>query len=138
VRSKPALQGDFTKRIFREAKGLGIHTCLDTSGLLGKNFSDEELQDIDLQLLDINSGDPEIYKAVTRQPLQPTIDYANRLSDLGRPMWVRYVLVPGLTDRVDNVEKVAQARHFLPARRHGAADARVDGARARTVQEPRA
>jgi pyruvate formate lyase activating enzyme len=104
---EPALQADFTKRIFKESKALGIHTCIDTAGLLGKNFSDDELQDIDLQLLDIKSGDPEIYREVTRQPLQPTIDYAKRLSDLGRPMWVRFVLVPGLTDQVDNVEKVA-------------------------------
>ena len=63
--------------------------------------------DIDLNLLDIKSGDPEIYEKVTRQPLQPTLDYAQRLSALGRPMWIRFVLVPGLTDGCDNVEKVA-------------------------------
>jgi pyruvate formate lyase activating enzyme len=65
------------------------------------------LMDIDLNLLDIKSGDPEIYEKVTRQPLQPTLDYARRLSALKRPMWIRYVLVPGLTDGHDNVEKVA-------------------------------
>jgi pyruvate formate lyase activating enzyme len=63
--------------------------------------------DIDLNLLDIKSGDPAIYEKVTRQPLQPTLDYARRLSALGRPMWIRFVLVPGLTDGHDNVEKVA-------------------------------
>jgi pyruvate formate lyase activating enzyme len=63
--------------------------------------------DIDLNLLDIKSGDPAIYDKVTRQPLQPTLDYARRLSALGRPMWIRFVLVPGLTDGHDNVEKVA-------------------------------
>ena len=63
--------------------------------------------DIDLNLLDIKSGDPEIYEKVTHQPLQPTLDYARRLSELGRPMWVRFVLVPGLTDGYDNVERVA-------------------------------
>ena len=62
---------------------------------------------IDLNLLDIKSGDPEVYQKVTRQPLQPTLDYARRLSALKRPMWIRYVLVPGLTDGVDNVERVA-------------------------------
>jgi pyruvate formate lyase activating enzyme len=65
------------------------------------------LMDIDLNLLDIKSGDPEIYEKVTHQPLQPTLDYARRLSALRRPMWIRYVLVPGLTDGHDNVEKVA-------------------------------
>ena len=80
---------------------------MDTSGRLGDRFTDAELMDIDLNLLDIKSGDPAIYEKVTRQPLQPTLDYAQRLSALGRPMWVRYVLVPGLTDGYDNVEKVA-------------------------------
>src|SRR6185312_4851471 len=42
-----------------------------------------------------------------RQPLAPTVEYARRLSALGRPMWVRFVLVPGLTDDYDNVERVA-------------------------------
>jgi pyruvate formate lyase activating enzyme len=63
--------------------------------------------DIDLNLLDIKSGDPAVYEKVTRQPLQPTLDYARRLSALGRPMWIRFVLVPGLSDAHDNVEKVA-------------------------------
>jgi pyruvate formate lyase activating enzyme len=104
---EPMLQQAFVMQIFHRCKQLGLHTCLDTSGRLGDRFTDQELMDIDLNLLDIKSGDPEIYERVTRQPLQPTLDYARRLSALGRPMWVRFVLVPGLTDGYDNVEKVA-------------------------------
>jgi pyruvate formate lyase activating enzyme len=104
---EPVVQKAFAMRIFRHCKELGVHTCMDTSGRLGDRLSDAELMDIDLNLLDIKSGDPAIYEKVTRQPLQPTLDYANRLSALGRPMWVRYVLVPGLTDDYDNVQKVA-------------------------------
>ena len=104
---EPLVQVEFTTRIFRRCKELGLHTCLDTSGRLGDRLSDEQLMDIDLNLLDIKSGDPEIYKRVTHGPLLPTLDYARRLSDLGRPMWVRYVLVPNLTDGYDNVERVA-------------------------------
>jgi len=104
---EPMVQRPFMTRIFRRCKELGLHTCLDTSGRMGDRMTDRDLMDIDLHLLDIKSGDPEIYKKVTHQPLQPTLDYANRLSALGRPMWVRYVLVPGLTDGFDNVEKVA-------------------------------
>jgi pyruvate formate lyase activating enzyme len=104
---EPQLQREFVTRIFRRCKQLGLHTCLDTSGRLGGKFTDEELMDIDLHLLDIKSGDPTIYEKVTRQPLQPTLDFARRLSTLGRPMWIRFVLVPGLTDGYDNVEKVA-------------------------------
>jgi len=104
---EPVQQTEFTTGMFRYAKSIGVHTCLDTSGRLGHKLSDENLMDIDLNLLDIKSGDPETYERVTTQPLQPTLDYARRLSDLRRPVWVRFVLVPGLTDAFDNVERVA-------------------------------
>jgi len=104
---EPMQQHAYVKRIFRACKGLGLHTCLDTSGRLGGNFSDRDLQDVDLHLLDIKSGDPATYERITRQPLKPTLDYARRLSSLGRPLWVRFVLVPGLSDAADNVERVA-------------------------------
>jgi len=104
---EPMVQRPFITRIFRRCKELGLHTCIDTSGRLGDRMTDQELMDIDLNLLDIKSGDPAVYEKVTRQPLQPTLDYARRLSALGRPMWIRYVLVAGLTDGQDNVEKVA-------------------------------
>lgn len=105
---EPIVQKAFAMEIFRRCKALGLHTCLDTSGRLGEKLTDDDLQSIDLNLLDIKSGDPAVYEHVTRQPLQPTLDYARRLSALGRPTWIRYVLVPGLTDGVDNVEKVAE------------------------------
>ena len=159
---EPMVQREFVMQIFRRCKELGLHTCLDTSGRLGDRLTDEELMDIDLNLLDIKSGDPAIYEKVTRQPLQPTLDYARRLSALGRPMWVRFVLVPGLTDGYDNVERVAdicaglqvarargnpalppagpgqvaQARPRLSAGRRRAAGCRADRARARPVPQP--
>ncbi|RZL86597.1 MAG: pyruvate formate lyase-activating protein [Variovorax sp.] len=104
---EPMVQKAFAMQIFKRCKQLGLHTCIDTAGRLGERMTDDDLAQIDLHLLDIKSGDPAIYEQVTRQPLQPTLDYARRLSDLGRPMWVRFVLVPGLTDGYDNVEKVA-------------------------------
>ena len=104
---EPLVQLEFTTRMFRRCKELGLHTCLDTSGRLGDRLSDEQLMEIDLNLLDIKSGDPEICQRVTHGPLQPTLDYARRLSDLRRPMWVRFVLVPNLTDSYDNVQRVA-------------------------------
>jgi pyruvate formate lyase activating enzyme len=104
---EPLVQREFTTRIFRRCKELGLHTCLDTSGRLGDRLTDEQLMDIDLNLLDIKSGDPEIYKRVSHGPLLPTLDYARRLSDLRRPMWVRFVLVPNLTDTYDNVQRLA-------------------------------
>jgi pyruvate formate lyase activating enzyme len=105
---EPVVQKAFVMQIFRRCKALGLHTALDTSGRLGQRLSDDDLALIDLNILDIKSGDPATYEKITRQPLQPTLDYAKRLSALRRPMWVRYVLVPGLSDDVDNVERVAE------------------------------
>jgi pyruvate formate lyase activating enzyme len=109
---EPMVQRPFVTRIFRRCKELGLHTCMDTAGRLGDRMTDADLGDIDLHLLDIKSGDPDTYKKITNQPLQPTLDYARRLSDMGRPFWVRFVLVPGLSDAVDNVEKVAEILRF--------------------------
>ena len=116
---EPMLQRPFVMQDLPPLQGSsGLHTCIDTSGRLGDRFTDDDLMDIDLNLLDIKSGDPEIYEKVTRQPLQPTLDYARRLSALGRPMWIRYVLVPGLTDGYDNVEKSRRIlRRALKSRR---------------------
>jgi pyruvate formate lyase activating enzyme len=104
---EPMVQRAFMMQIFRRCKQLGLHTCIDTAGRLGDRMTDEDLQYIDLHLLDIKSGDPEVYQTLTRHPLQPTLDYAQRLSSLERPMWVRFVLTPGLTDGWDNVERLA-------------------------------
>lgn len=104
---EPLVQPDFVRTILRESKALGLHTALDTSGYLGKHADDEILSLTDLVLLDIKSGLPEIYKDVTGVELQPTLDFARRLSDMGKPVWVRFVMVPGLTDGPDNVAAVA-------------------------------
>ncbi len=86
---------------------MGIHTALDTAGLLGSRLSDDDLNYVDLTLLDIKSGIPETYERVTGRQLQPTLDFATRLSGLGKTMWIRFVLVPGLTDAEENVEAIA-------------------------------
>nr|WP_084079187.1 pyruvate formate-lyase-activating protein [Demequina sp. NBRC 110057] len=104
---EPLLQPDFVARIFRGAKEMGIHTALDTSGFLGARASNELLADTDLVLLDVKSGDPATYKKVTGRALQPTLDFGRRLSAQGVGIWVRYVLVPGLTDDEHNVDMVA-------------------------------
>lgn len=102
------MQPAFAKRLLQGAKDMGIHTCLDTSGFLGTAASDEMLDNVDLVLLDVKSGLPETYKTVTGRALQPTIDFGDRLSEKGIEIWARFVLVPGLTDAVENIEAVAQ------------------------------
>lgn len=102
------MQPAFAARLLRGAKEMGIHTCLDTSGFLGVNATDEMLDDVDLVLLDVKSGDEQTYKAVTGRSLAPTITFGDRLAAKGIEIWARFVLVPGLTDDPSNVDNVAR------------------------------
>src|SRR5690554_3990356 len=103
----PLLQAPFVENIFAECRQLGIHTALDTSGFLGARASDRLLDNTDLVMLDVKSGDPEIYKKVTGRQLEPTLKFGRRLAERGIRIWIRYVLVPDLTDDYDSIEKVA-------------------------------
>lgn len=103
------MQPAFAFNILKGAKEMGIHTAIDTSGYLGAAVSDEMLEQIDLVLLDVKSGIPEIYREVTGgRELQPTIDFGDRLSAHGTEIWVRFVLIPGLTDSPENIDAIAK------------------------------
>lgn len=104
------MQPAFAARILRGAKDLGIHTAIDTSGFLGAAATDAMLEDVDLVLLDVKSGDPDTYRRVTGRDLEPTLAFGRRLAEMphGPEVWIRFVLVPGLTDDIDNVERVAE------------------------------
>ncbi|MGY1454408.1 pyruvate formate-lyase-activating protein [Streptomyces sp. SS8] len=107
---EPLLQPVFTGELLHRLKHeLGLHTALDTSGFLGARASDALLADTDLVLLDIKSWEPGLYRKVTggRGEIAPTVAFARRLALLGNEVWVRFVLVPGLTDGPDNIEGVA-------------------------------
>lgn len=116
------MQPAFAARILRGAKDLGIHTAIDTSGFLGAAATDAMLEDVDLVLLDVKSGDPDTYRRVTGRDLEPTLAFGRRLAEMpdGPEVWVRFVLVPGLTDAEDNVEKVAGYTASLNRIRPGA------------------
>ena len=88
-------------------KKIGLHTALDTSGFLGKRATDEMLDDTDLVLLDVKSGLKDTYRTVTSRSLTPTLEFGRRLAERGNLIWLRFVLVPGLTDSVENVDAVA-------------------------------
>jgi len=98
----------FTKRILAGAKEMGLHTAIETSGFLGDRVDESYLRALDLVLLDIKSSNPDTYKTVTGRDLAPTLRFAERLAKLNKPVWVRFTLVPGLTDDPANVEGIAK------------------------------
>lgn len=105
---EPLLQPRFTGAVLRRCRDAGLHTALDTSGYLGARADDRLLDATDLVLLDIKSWERATYREVTGRPLGPTLDFARRLADRGTALWIRFVLVPGLTDAVANVAGLAE------------------------------
>ena len=104
---EPLMQHRFVTKLFAAAKAMGVHTALDTNGYFGDKVSDAELETIDLVLLDIKGWDPDRYKHLTGVDLAPTLVFAERLAARKRPIWLRYVLVPGLTDHMGDVSQIA-------------------------------
>lgn len=104
---EPLMQPEFVAAIFQECHDLGLHTALDTSGYCPVSVAETVLEHTDLVLLDIKSFDPQIYQRVTHVSLEPTLAMARHLSTIGKPTWIRFVLVPGLTDAPQNVAGLA-------------------------------
>jgi len=105
---EPLVQDRFAVNLCSAARKLGIHTALDTNGFLGDRLSDAELEAFDLVLLDLKMWDDARHRKLTGKPVGPVHDFARRLAARRRPVWVRFVLVPGLTDDAENVEAIAR------------------------------
>ena len=105
---EPLMQHRFVVKLFAAAKMMGVHTALDTNGYYGERLSDADLDVIDLVLLDIKAWDPERHRRLTGMDVGPTLTFARRLAAGRRPVWVRYVLVPGLTDDFGEIEQIAK------------------------------
>ena len=105
---EPLMQDRFAVKLFAAAKSMGIHTALDTNGFFGNSLSDTELEQIDLVLLDIKMWDPERHRHLTGMDNAPVLDFARRLAERKRPIWVRFVLVPGLSDDAENIAHIAK------------------------------
>ncbi|MFJ4648017.1 pyruvate formate-lyase-activating protein [Streptomyces bobili] len=105
---EPLLQPTLTGAVLRRCKEAGLHTALDTSGLLGARATDELLADVDLVLLDIKSFDVTTYRKLTGGELAPTLNFATRLDRLGKRTWIRYVLVSGWTDDPEAIDGLAR------------------------------
>ena len=105
---EPLMQDRFAVKLFAGVKAAGIHTALDSNGYYGERLSDAELEDIDLVLLDIKTWDADRHKQLTGMDNGPTLEFARRLASRKRPTWVRFVLVPGVTDDLDDIACVAR------------------------------
>ncbi len=109
---EPLMQLPFLTELFEKAKQRGIHTCLDTSGIVyrkeRKNKFEELFRATDLVLLDLKHSDPQGHKRLTGQEQKPVLDFAKALEEAGVPMIIRHVAVPGITDKREELEQTGR------------------------------
>ncbi|HHS9442219.1 TPA: pyruvate formate-lyase-activating protein [Clostridioides difficile] len=102
------LQPEFLSELFKKAKENDIHTCLDTSGFVDIETIDPVLDNIDLILLDLKHMVEEKSIDLTGVGMDKALKLARHLESRNIPVWIRHVLVPGITDDIDNLEKLGQ------------------------------
>jgi pyruvate formate lyase activating enzyme len=104
---EPLLQAEFILEVCKILQKQGISIAVDTSGFIWNDAVKEVLDYTDIVLLDIKNYDPIVYQAVTGVPLAPTLKMLDYLKEKNITTWIRYVLVPQLTDNLDSVRKLS-------------------------------
>ena len=105
---EPLMQPRFSAKLMAAAKAMDVHTTIETNGFYGDRLSDAELDTIDLVMLGIKTWGPDRHRQLTGMDIEPTLAFARRLAARRRPIWVRFVLVPGLTDDAEVLSGMAE------------------------------
>lgn len=104
---EPLLQAEFLIECLKGLKAKGIHTCIDTAGV-GIGKYEEILEHVDLILFDIKHVTKEGYKEVTGLEIEESLEFLKLAQKMNKKMWIRHVIVPGLTDGEEHIKKVAE------------------------------
>ena len=114
---EPLVQIDFVIELFKKAKEKNIHTTLDTSGILFNKAKPEKYEELikytDLVMLDIKHIDSIEHNKLTGHPNLPVLEFAKFLSDNKVPVWVRHVVVPGITLNKPYLIKLGEFLSYL-------------------------
>ena len=105
---EPLMQHRFVVKLLTAAQEMGIHTAIETNGSFGDRLTDDDLGKIDLVLLGLKAWGSERHRHLTGMSPDPTLKLAQRLAAQKRPIWVRFVLVPGLTDDPEDIAMIAE------------------------------
>lgn len=112
---EPLLQIDFLLELFKAAKEEKIHTCIDTSGITYRPENSNYLKKLeelmkytDLVMLDIKQIDPEKHKKLTGQENQGILAFAKYLEEKKIPLWIRHVVVPGISDDKEDLKNLGR------------------------------
>jgi pyruvate formate lyase activating enzyme len=104
---EPLMQYRFVSKLFPAIKKLGVHTTLETNGYFGERLTDDDLASIDLVMLGLKAIEPDLHKRLTGMDNKPCHEFARRLAAKTHPVWIRFVIVPGWTDNMDEIGRMA-------------------------------
>ena len=113
---EPLMQPEFLLELFTKAKQKGIHTCLDTSGIMFVENRESEafkriesiMQVTDLVMLDIKHIEDDAHKDLTAHSNANVLAFAKYLDEIGKPVWIRHVVVPNITYKEDELQKLGK------------------------------
>ncbi len=106
---EPLLQQDFVISLFQELKKQNISTCLDTSGMFTITDKIKQIVDLtDIFLLDIKSINDETCKWLTGSSNKLELEFAKYINEKNKRIWIRQVLVPGITDKKEDLLKLKE------------------------------
>lgn len=109
---EPLLQIDFLTELFKACKEQNIHTCLDTSGITFNPDNTEKIDKLmsytDLVMLDIKHIDDEEHKKLTGHSNKNILQFAKHLEKLNKPIWIRHIIVEGITDKEDELVRLGR------------------------------
>ncbi len=107
---EPTVQAEALVPLCRRLKEAGIHICIDSNGTIWNTHVEELFRLADLVLLDVKQFNPARHEEITSRSNAQTLRTAQWLEEKGRPFWLRYVLVPGLSDAEEDLR--ALGCHF--------------------------
>ncbi len=105
---EPCMQAKFITEVAKILKGAGLHIALDTSGAVDNEDTDKLLELIDLVLLDVKFTSSEAYKLNTGTDLERVLRFLSKLETLGKDVWIRHVVVPGINDTEENIRALSK------------------------------
>lgn len=109
---EPLLQMDFLTELFKQAKSQGIHTCIDTSGITFNPQNTEKMDTLmsytDLVMLDIKHIDNEEHIKLTGKSNTNILQFAKYLEERKKPLWVRHIIVEGITDKPEYLTRLGR------------------------------
>ncbi|MDX1934767.1 MAG: pyruvate formate-lyase-activating protein [Capsulimonadales bacterium] len=105
---EPLIQPEFVAELLRACRAEGIHTAVDTSGYADEERASIALKEADLVLLDLKTWDRKAHFRLTGVYPDRVHNLARYLAAIGKPVWLRFVLVPGLTDDPEDIETIAR------------------------------